>query len=236
MAIDDKCPQWIRLDTHDVDSREVSYILGGYSEADLANYGRLCILRQEIVRAGEGYLEVGDDRHRLALGHKLGIRSDDEFLAFIEILLESGVCERAAYEAKGWLMMPDAWNQLSAYQSQVRANRANGAKGGRPRKAQSAAAQTEEKPSENPTETEEKPNQNPSKTEPEPNQNPDITQPKPEPSIREEKINLRDTVDVTGQSGFSTSPNPSTEFSTSPPLEDVRDGPAMRHASRAMRR
>ena len=180
MAVDDKCPQWIRLDTHDTDSREVSYILGGRSEADLANYGRLCILRQIIVRSGEGYIDVGDERHLSALGYQLGIFDNQQLVDFVRLLLDSGACERAAYEAKGWLMMPDAWNQLSAYQSQVRANRANGAKGGRPRKRQDAPEATpnpaaqenpSSKPSQNPTETQAKPKRNPTRTQMKPNQN-----------------------------------------------------------------
>ena len=239
MAVDDKCPQWIRLDTHDTDSREVSYILGGRSEADLANYGRLCILRQIIVRSGEGYIDVGDERHLSALGYQLGIFDNQQLVDFVRLLLDSGACERAAYEAKGWLMMPDAWNQLSAYQSQVRANRANGAKGGRPRKRQDAPEATpnpaaqenpSSKPSQNPTETQAKPNRNPSKTQAEPNQNPDETQPEPEPSSREEKtIYPSECGNPTGRDAeFSTIPDFSTHAVRDGPL--AWEPPLMRHA------
>ena len=230
MAVDDKCPQWIRLDTHDLDSPEVMYLMGGHTEADWANYGRLCALRTEIVRTGKGYVEVGNERHMLALGHKLGLVGTETVREFVELLLDAEICERAAFEVKGWLMMPDAWNQLEAYNAQVRANRANGRKGGRPRKD----AQPE-KPNQNPDETQQKPNQNPDETQQKPNQNPDETQQKPEPSSREEKITKEVTYNVTGQGDFSTIRaeleehgyriNADGAVTTEGPVPAQRDGP-----------
>ena len=58
---------------------------------------------------------------------------------WLEVLVDGGAIEREAYEAKGWVCIADVYNHVQAYQTQVRVNKRNGAKGGRPRKTKTTS-------------------------------------------------------------------------------------------------
>lgn len=148
MSADDKCPQWIRVSTTDMTSTEGRYILGGKSTREWADYGRWFALMQLVARSPEGYLDVADARRLKSLAVDLAM-TPKACTEWLEMLVEGGAVEREAYEVQKWVCVPDIWNAIQSYRMQVRANKRNGAKGGRPRKPKTepiAKPETEAKP------------------------------------------------------------------------------------------
>ena len=133
MSCDDRCPPWIRVSTSNMTTVEGRYILGGRSAREFADYGRYFALIQLVARTPQGYIDVGDARRLKSLAADLGMtpKACRDWLA---VLVEGGAIDAECYEARGWVFMPDVYNQVQSYQGQVAANRRNGAKGGRPRK------------------------------------------------------------------------------------------------------
>lgn len=135
MSADDKRPQWIRVSTYDMTSPEGRYILGGKSAREWADYGRWFALLQLMARTTEGYIDVSDPRRLKSLATDLAL-TPKACGDWIGVLVEGGAVEREAYEEKGWICVADVYNAVQSYKCQVRANKRNGAKGGRPRKTQ----------------------------------------------------------------------------------------------------
>ena len=149
MSADDKCAPWIRVSTTDMNSYEGRYILGGKSTKEWADYGRYFALIQLAARTPEGVIDVSDERRLKSLSVDLAM-TPKACREWLGVLLEGGIIEREAYEDRGILCIVDVCNAVIAYQSQVSANRRNGARGGRPRKDKTEPIKKEE--------TERKPN------------------------------------------------------------------------------
>ncbi len=140
MSVDDKCPPWIRVSTTNMTSAEGRYILGGKSAKEWADYGRYFALIQLIARSPQGYIDVSDERRLRSLAVDLAL-TPKACTTWLNVLLKGGVIDAESYEQAGRVCMPDVYNAVTAYQTQIRVNRKNGAKGGRPRKNK-----TEQKP------------------------------------------------------------------------------------------
>lgn len=138
MSADDRCPPWIRLSTDNMTSIEGRYILGGKSNREWADYGRYIGLMQLIARTPEGFIDVSDERRLKSLSVDLAM-TPKACKGWLEVLVDGGAIEREAYEAKRWVCIADVYNHVQAYQTQVRVNKRNGAKGGRPRKTKTTS-------------------------------------------------------------------------------------------------
>lgn len=148
MSADDKCPQWIRVSTSDMTSQEGRYILGGKSQREWADYGRWFALIQLMARDSNGFIDVSDPRRLKSLAVDLAL-TPKACRDWLGVLVDGGAIDREAYEARGWICVADVYNAVQSYQTQTRANKRNGAKGGRPRKQiteTTEQGQTEQKP------------------------------------------------------------------------------------------
>jgi len=134
MSADDKCPPWIRVNTSDMLSQEGRYILGGRTTKEWADYGRYFALLQLLARSPEARIYVEDERLLKSLSVDLNM-TPKSCRAWLDDLDAIGVLNSNDY-ADGYVMIDDVTNAVSDYLSQVRRNRENGAKGGRPRKTQ----------------------------------------------------------------------------------------------------
>jgi len=135
MAADDKCPPWIRVSTHDMTSIAGRYILGGKSVKEWADYGRYFALMQLIARTPGGYIDVSDDRRLRSLATDLAM-SPKACRDWLSTLVEGSAIDRESYEVAKQVTITDVYNFVEAYQSKARANRRNGAAGGRPHKTE----------------------------------------------------------------------------------------------------
>ena len=135
MSVDDKCPQWIRMSTHDMESPTGSYVLGGKSEKEWAAYGREKGLEQLCARTPDGYIDVSDERRLKSLAYSLAM-TPAACKKWLSVLVDGGVIDRESYESCGWVLVVDVYNSVQSYQTRVRANKRNGSKGGRPTKTQ----------------------------------------------------------------------------------------------------
>lgn len=142
MSADDKCPPWIRVSTTDMTSSEGRYILGGKSAKEWADYGRYFALIQLVARSPQGFIDVSDPRRLKSLAVDLAM-TPKACKDWIDMLLTGGVIERESYERMGWICIVDVYNAVQSYQAQVRANKRNGAKGGRPKKKTESLEQVE---------------------------------------------------------------------------------------------
>ena len=133
MSASDKFPQWIRVSTSDMTSAEGRYILGGKSQREWADYGRWFALLQLVARSPEGYIDVGDQRRLKSLAADLAL-TPKGCKEWLSVLVEGGAIDRDAFVSKCWICVPCVFNDVQAFRSQVRVNRINGAKGGRPRR------------------------------------------------------------------------------------------------------
>lgn len=133
MSVDDRCPQWIRVSTLDMTSPEGRYILGGKSVREWADYGRWFALLQLVARSPEGYIDVADARRLKSLAADLAMttKACREWLA---VLVEGGAIDSEMYEQRSWVCVTDVFDAVQSYKVQVRVNKRNGSKGGRPRK------------------------------------------------------------------------------------------------------
>ena len=142
MSAADKVPQWIRVSTSDMTSAEGRYILGGKSSREWADYGRWFALLQLVARSPEGLIDVSDQRRLKSLAVDLAL-TPKACKDWLGVLVDGGAIEREAYEARGWICIPCVFNDVQSYKSQVRVNRLNGAKGGRPRKKKTETTTTD---------------------------------------------------------------------------------------------
>lgn len=132
MSADDKHLQWLRVNTCDMVSLEGRYILGGKSTREWADYGRWFALLQLMARSSDGCIDVGDPRRLKSLAADLAL-SPKACRDWLAVLVEGGAIDRDNYE-QGRIFVADVFNAVQAYNAQVRANKRNGTKGGRPRK------------------------------------------------------------------------------------------------------
>ena len=115
-------------------SQEGRYILGGKSAKEWADYGRWFALLQLMARTQEGYIDVSDPRRLKSLAVDLAL-TPKACRDWLGVLVDGGAIEQESYDV-GRVLVPDVYNSVQSYKSQVRANKRNGAKGGRPRKTQ----------------------------------------------------------------------------------------------------
>lgn len=142
MSADDKCPQWIRVSTHDMTSSAGRYILGARTQKDWANYGRWFALMQLLASTPESVIDVSTPQRLKSIAHELAMtpKACEEWLG---TLSESGAIDTEAYDAKRLLFVPDVYDAVQSYQTRVRVNRQN-AKGKRKDSNQAQAGAGEE--------------------------------------------------------------------------------------------
>jgi hypothetical protein len=147
MSADDKTPPWIRVSTHDMTSSAGRYILGARTARDWANYGRWFALQQILAGVPESVLDVSAPQRLKSLAHELAMtpKACSDWLA---VLSEGGAIDSEAYESKGLVFVPDVYDAVTSYQSRVKVNRANGARGGRRKAAQEQGGAPPQSPQE----------------------------------------------------------------------------------------
>lgn len=151
--------------------------LGDYTRdtahLSLLEHGVYTILLDRYYVTEQGIPD--DKKYRLARAHSKAERNAVDVVLEEFFHLEDGIWKNLRAE-----------EEIADYQSKARANKENGAKGGRPKKVLDNPCETEQKPTENPTETQTKPNDNPQETHEEPTQNPNqspVTSIKETPSL-----------------------------------------------------
>lgn len=130
MSADDKYPQWIRVSTHDMTSPAGRYILGARTARDWANYGRWFALQQILAGVPDSVLDVGTPQMLKSLAHELAM-TPKACAEWLEVLSDGGAIDTEAYRDKRMVFVPDIYATVTSYQSRVKVNRANGARGGR---------------------------------------------------------------------------------------------------------
>lgn len=130
MSADDRYPQWIRVSTHDMTSPAGRTILGARTTRDWANYGRWFALQQILASVPDSALDVSTPARLKSLAYDLAMtpKACSEWLG---VLSEGGAIDTEAYESRRLVFVPDIYGAVTSYQSRVKVNRANGAKGGR---------------------------------------------------------------------------------------------------------
>lgn len=116
-----------------------------------------------------------DKKYRYARAHSKAERNAVDVVLDEFFYLDDGVWKNRRAE-----------EEIADYQSKARANKENGAKGGRPKRIFDNPDETEKKPNQNPTETQTKPNNNPEETHTKPTINPNqspVTSIKETPSL-----------------------------------------------------
>lgn len=130
MSVDDKYPQWIRVSTHDMTSPAGRFVLGARTAKDWANYGRWFALQQLLATMPDSFIDVSSPQRLKSLAHDLTM-TPKACAEWLSVLSEGGAIDTEAYETRRIVCVPDIFNAVSSYQSRVRVNRANGARGGR---------------------------------------------------------------------------------------------------------
>ena len=151
--------------------------LGDYTRdtahLSLLEHGVYTILLDRYYISEQGIPD--DKKYRYARAHSKAERKAVDVVLDEFFHLENGVWKNGRAE-----------EEIADYQNKARANKGNGAKGGRPKRIFDETDETERKPKQNPTETQTKPNDNPQETHEEPTQNPNqspVTSIKETPSL-----------------------------------------------------
>jgi len=125
--VDEMFPRWIR-----VGSREASFDPGATAvrgRFGWAGYGRLVGLRQLLANSPGATMSVGERWQLQSLAASLGMTAP-KCREFLEFLAESGCIDGEVLKTRGEVFDNAVWEQVQAYQTRCRANRANGKKGG----------------------------------------------------------------------------------------------------------
>ena len=151
--------------------------LGDYTRdtahLSLLEHGVYTILLDRYYVTEQGIPD--DKKYRLARAHSKAERNAVNVVLEEFFYLENGIWKNQRAE-----------EEIANYQNKARANRENGAKGGRPKRVIDNPNENGQKPTENPTETQIKPTDNPDKTHTKPTKNPNqspVTSIKETPSL-----------------------------------------------------
>ena len=121
MVEEEKTPPWYPEPTNELDGTIGTYLLGGRSKDERAEYGSWQILRHMLGK--EPVLDIADKRSRSAVARELGL-SVKALGPFLQRLADIGAIERASLD-EGKVVVPSIYDAVEKYRRRCETNRRN---------------------------------------------------------------------------------------------------------------